>query len=83
MQTGGAVLCIVERGNIDRLREGKPMTIDLTAHPGAKEVLIFYTPDLPFVQQALTSLMSASGRISAEQLGRVIEEASKRSEVVR
>lgn len=37
-----AVFCVIEPGNLQRLKEGRPLTIDL---PNGSSVMIAFTPD--------------------------------------
>ena len=83
MQADDLLFCIIEPGNLNRLKDGKPMVIDLAPHPGVTKIGFAFTPDGPFVERALQSLYGASGHIDIDALDRVLKEASAHTEVTR
>lgn len=72
-------MLVIEPGNIKRLKEGKPMKVDLRTLLGIEaQVVVVFTPDMPFVVQYLDSRP-----LDSETLSIALEKAQGRPEVMR
>jgi hypothetical protein len=74
--TDGRACLIIEPGNIQRLKEGKPMVT-----PDDK-FMVCFTPDMPWTCEQVLSAQS-QGKITPEQIAKIIDDGKTRSTIDR